>query len=128
MSLVLSFFNMFAAPVFFLLVYNTVHLRNRWVYLAKGYSYAHSPLEGAAQVSYKALSRNLERLISPLLGLVLGIAVFGTDTPGTALLFFAAAFLMYRRLWRAPAIFAGLVILGTLLGYLGPDMRIPWSG
>ena len=127
-SIALSFFQMMAAPIFFLLVYNAVHLRNRWAYLNRGYQNAHSPLEGATELNGKVLPRNLERAAAPLLGFILGMAAFGTHTPGTALLFFTAAFLMFRRSYRTPAIFGLLVILGTLLGFLGLNMRIPWSG
>jgi mannose/fructose/N-acetylgalactosamine-specific phosphotransferase system component IID len=128
LGIALSFFWIAAAPVLFLLLYNVVHLRNRWVYLNCGYLNAHSPLEGAAEINGKTLSRNMERLVTPLLGFILGLAAFGTRTPGTALLVFAIALLMFRRQFRTPAIFALLVTLGTLLGFLGTDMRIPWSG
>lgn len=128
LSITLSFYWMAAAPVLFLLVYNTVHLRNRWTYLKRGYLNAHSPLAGAAELNDKEFSRNMERLATPLLGFTLGLGAFGTRTPGTALLIFGVAFLMFRRQFRTPAVFALLVILGTLLGFLGADMRIPWSG
>jgi PTS system N-acetylgalactosamine-specific IID component len=128
LSITLSFFWLAAAPVLFLLVYNTVHLRNRWVYLKRGYQNAHSPLEGAAELNGKVLPRNIERMGTPLLGFTLGMAAFGTRTPGTALLIFSVAFLLFRRQWRGPATFALLVLLGTLLGFLGLTMRIPWSG
>lgn len=127
-ALLISFFWMAAAPVVFLLLYNTVHLKNRWNYLNRGYMNAHSPLEGASDLNGKSLPKNLDRIAAPLTGLILGLAAFGTHTPGTAFLVFAAAFLMFRRLWKTPAIFALLVILGTILGFLGPNMRIPWSG
>jgi len=127
-SIVLSFFWIAAAPVVFLLLYNTVHLKNRWTYLNRGYLNAHSPLEGAAELHGMGLPRKLERTVSPLLGFTLGMAAFGTQTPGTAFMLFGAAFLMFRRQWKTPAVFALLVILGTLLGFLGTDMRIPWSG
>lgn len=127
-SLAISFFQLMAAPVFFLLVYNAVHLRNRWVYLNRGYQNAHHPQEGATELNGRLLPRNLERMAAPLLGFVLGMAAFGTNTPGTAFLLFTAAFVMFRRQWKITVIFGLLVILGTLLGFLGPNMRIPWSG
>jgi mannose/fructose/N-acetylgalactosamine-specific phosphotransferase system component IID len=127
-SLTMSFFWMAVAPVFFLLVYNTVHLKNRWAYLNSGYLNAHSPLEGATELNSRALPRNMERMVTPLLGFTLGLAAFGTRTPGTALLVFGIAFLMFRRQWRTPVIFALLVMLGILLGFFGANMRIPWSG
>lgn len=127
LSLILSFFWMAAAPVIFLLLYNSVHLKNRWTYLKKGYQNAHSPLEGAARLNGRVLNRNLERMTAPLIGAILGLAAFSTHTPGTVFLIFAAAFLMFRRLWKTPVIFTLLVILGTILGFFGPDMRIPWS-
>ncbi len=128
LSVSLSFFWMAAAPVLFLLLYNTVHLRNRWTYLNRGYQNAHSPLEGATELNGKVLPRNMERMATPILGFTLGLGAFGTQTPGTALLIFSVAFLMFRRQFRTPAIFSLLVILGTLLGFLGANMRIPWSG
>ena len=128
MSLTISFFWMTAAPVFFLLVYNAVHLRNRWTYLYSGYLNAHSPLEGAAELNGRALPRIMERMATPLLGLILGLAAFGTRTPVTTLIIFSIAFMMFRRQWRMPAIFALLVTLGIILGFLGANMRIPWSG
>jgi len=128
LSVVISFFSMVAAPIFFLLVYNIIHLKNRWLYLKCGYLNAHSPLEGATELNDKGSLRNMERMVTPLLGFTLGLAAFGTKTPGTALLIFSLAFLLFRRHWRVPAIFAVLVILGTLLGFIGPEMRIPWSG
>jgi mannose/fructose/N-acetylgalactosamine-specific phosphotransferase system component IID len=127
-SLTVSFYWTAAAPVIFLLVYNTVHLKNRWAYLNSGYLNAHSPLEGATELNGRAFHRNMERIATPLLGLTLGLAAFGTRTPGTALLIFGIAFLMFRRQFRTPAILALLVILATLLGFLGANMRIPWSG
>lgn len=127
-SILISFFWMSAAPVVLLLLYNTESLKNRWKYLNQGYRNAHSPLEGAGDLNGRYLPKYLDRMVSPLLGMILGLAAFGTYTPGTALLIFVAAFLMFRRLWNTPAIFTVLVILGTILGFLGPDMRIPWSG
>ena len=128
LSLSLSFFWMAAAPVMFLLIYNTVHLRNRWVYLNRGYMNAHSPLEGASDLNGKQLSRNMERMVTPLLGFILGLTAFGTGTPGTSFILFGLAFVMFRRQWRMPVIIALLLTLGTLLGFLGTNMRIPWSG
>jgi PTS system N-acetylgalactosamine-specific IID component len=127
-SLVLSFFWMAAAPVLFLLLFNAVHLRNRWACLNSGYLNAHSPLEGATELNGRGFHRIMERMATPLLGLTLGLAAFGTRTPGTALLIFGTAFLMFRRQFRTPAIFALLAILGAILGLLGGQMRIPWSG
>jgi len=127
-SVTISFFWAAAAPVVFLLIYNTIHLKNRWTYLNSGYLNAHAPLEGATELNGKVFPRFVERLTTPLLGMVLGLAAFGTGTPGTSLLVFAIAFLLFRRQWRTPAVFALLVILGTLLGILGAEMRIPWSG
>lgn len=128
LSIALSFFWMAAAPVVFLLIYNTVHLRNRWTYLNRGYLNAHSPLEGASDLNGKVFSRNMERMATPLLGFILGVAAFGTRTPGISFIIFGVAFVLFRRQWRVPAIFALLVTLGTLLGFLGTNMRIPWSG
>jgi mannose/fructose/N-acetylgalactosamine-specific phosphotransferase system component IID len=127
-SILISFFWMTAAPFVFLLLYNTEHLKNRWKYLNLGYLNAHSPLEGASGLNGGFLPKALERMLLPLLGVVLGLAAFATYTPGIALLIFAAAFLMFRRRWKTPAIFALLAVLGTILGFLGPNMRIPWSG
>jgi hypothetical protein len=67
-------------------------------------------------------------MATPLLGFILGMAAFGTGTPGTSFVLFGIAFAMFRRQWRTPAIFAFLVTLGTVLGFLGTNMRIPWSG
>jgi len=128
LSLSVSFFSMAAAPVFFLLAFNAIHLRNRWVYLNRGYLNAGSPQEGASELNGKVLPRKMERMITPLLGFALGLGAFGTGTPGTAFLFFGAAFLVFRRRWRDPEIFAFLIVLGTVMGFLGPGMRIPWSG
>jgi len=127
-SLALSFFWASAAPLLFLFIYNAVHLTTRWGYLSSGYRNAHSPQEGAARLNGRGLQRNMERLTTPLLGFVLGVAVFGTQTPGTSLLVFGAAFMMFRRQWKTPAIFGVLVVLAIFLGFLGPNMRIPWFG
>ncbi len=128
MSIALSFFWIAAAPVLFLLIYNTVHLKNRWSYLNRGYLNAHSPMEGASELHGKVFPRFMERMITLLMGFILGLAAFDTRTPGTALLIFGAAFLMFRRQWRTPAILGMLVILGIFLGFFGTEMRIPWSG
>ena len=126
-SILLSFFFKTAAPVVFLLLYNVLHLKNRWKYLNQGYINAGSPLEGVSDLNGRYLPKILDHMVSPLLGVILGLAAFSTYTPGTALLIFVAAFLMFRRMFKTPAIFAFLVILGVILGFLGPDMRIPWS-
>jgi len=128
LSLAISFFSMAAAPVFFLFAYNAVHLKNRWEYLNRGYRNADSPLEGATELNGRILPRNLERAITPLVGFTLGLAAFGSATPGTAFLLFIAAFLVFRRRWNDSEILALLLVLGTIMGFLGPDMRIPWSG
>ena len=126
-SLAVSFFYVPAAPVVFLVAFNSVHLKNRWAYLDLGYLNAYSPLEGASRLSGGALKRGMDWLAAPLAGLILGMAAFGTGTPGTALLLFTIAFLLYRRQFRTPAVFGLLVLIATVLGFLGTNMRIPWS-
>jgi mannose/fructose/N-acetylgalactosamine-specific phosphotransferase system component IID len=126
-SMGVSFFSTAAAPMFFLLAFNCVHLKNRWSYLGDGYENAHSPLEGASRLSGGTFQKVMDRLAAPLAGLILGLAAFGTGTPGTAMLLFGIAFLLYRRQFSTPAVFALLVLIGTALGFLGTNMRIPWS-
>lgn len=128
LGMVLSFFWLHAAPVLFLIVYNIFHLKNRWSYLDLGYLNAHSPLEGAAKLNGKKISSILEHVSAPLMGFTLGLAVFGTRTPATALIIFSAALLMFRKKWKTPAIFAVLALLGIVLGFLGTTMGNPWSG
>lgn len=126
-SLAFSFFIAVLAPVFFLIVYNCVHLRNRWAYLERGYRNAHEPLKGAAGLNGQKLSKIFEHLAAPAMGLILGMVAFGTQTPGTAMLLFGLAFCLFRRQWKMPAVFAILVIVAVLLGLLGLEMSIPWS-
>lgn len=128
LSLAFSFLHTALAPIFFLLFYNSVHLRNRWSYLGRGYLNAHAPLKEAAELNGHVLSKIFERLAAPLMGLVLGLAAFGTRTPGTAMLMFGIAFFLFRRNMKLPTIFAILAVLAILLGLLGLDMRVPWSG
>jgi len=127
LGLAFSFFWRSAAPFIFLLLFNAVHLKNRWSYLNLGYLNADSPLEKAASLNGRTLTKNLERATGPLMGFILGVGAFGTDTPGTVLIVFGAALLLFRRQWRTPAVFGLLVALGIALGLLGIDMRIPWS-
>ncbi len=126
LSLAVSLFRVAWAPVILVLLYNTVHLWKRWTYLGMGYSQARSALDGVSRVNGRAWTRVLEPTMTPLLGFILGLSVFGTGTPATALLFFGTAFLLFRRHWRTSGILCLLGGLGVLLGYLGVDMGLPW--
>lgn len=128
LALAVSMFSIIAAPVVFLLVFNSVQLRNRWIYLIKGYHSAHSALQGAASLNNKTFSRSFDRLSMPMMGFILGLSVFRTGTPGTALLVFLCAVFLFRRRWKTPAVFALLAGLGIILGFLGTEMGLPWSG
>ncbi len=115
------------AGLLFLVVYNAVHISDRWAYLNMGYEKAHVAIEGALSLKDRSVSRISRKLIAPVVGFLLGFTVFGTGTPGTALLIFAIAFTLFNRKWRTPAVLTVLLVLAIILGYLGVRTGVPWS-
>ncbi len=126
-ALVIATVRVEAAPVFFLVAYNAVHIVDRWPYLNFGYEKAHEAIEGASSLKDRSLGRISRKLITPLAGFFLGFAVFRTGTPGTALLIFAIAFALFRRKWRTPAVLLVMLFVAIVLGYLGIRTGVPWS-
>jgi hypothetical protein len=92
-----------------------------------GYEKAHVAIEGALSLKDRSVSRISRKLIAPVVGFLLGFTVFGTGTPGTALLIFAIAFTLFNRKWRTPAVLTVLLVLAIILGYLGVRTGVPWS-
>ena len=115
------------AALFFITIYNVIHIADRWIYLNMGYEKAHNAIEGALSLKDRSMGRVSGRLIAPVAGFLLGISVYRSGTPGTALLIFAMAFTLYNRKWRTPAVIAVMVVLAIVLGYLGVRTGVPWS-
>ncbi|MDF1534947.1 MAG: PTS system mannose/fructose/sorbose family transporter subunit IID [bacterium] len=116
-----------AAPVFFIIAYNAVHIADRWFYLNFGYEKAHEAIKGALSLKDRSVGRVSRILITPLAGFLLGFTVFATGTPGIALLVFASAFILYRRKWRTPVVLAVILFLAIVLGFFGARTSVPWS-
>jgi PTS system mannose-specific IID component len=127
LTVMVSFLWSWAAAAVLLLLFNVVHLPERWSYIRKGYQKAEKSLEGVLAIDRRSVSRRAEQLITAACGFILGAAAFRTTTPGTAMALFCFAFYLYRRKVRTPAILGCLIAAGMLLGLLGVRMRIPWS-
>ena len=127
LSLCLSLFWPWVGVLFMLVAYNTVHLWARWTLFDRGYGASEDILSPIEDLKAGPRSHRARAFALPALGFLVGVVSVRTGSPGTALLFFAISFFMYRRGLGTLQVALPLLVLALLLGWLGLRMEYPWS-
>ncbi len=127
LAIVVSFQWPWAAAPVLLIVFNAIHLPERWYGIEAGFGQKNYLLGGVTTGFKKVISTISGQTIMPACGFILGMFAFRSETPLPAMVLFGLGFLLFRRKFKTPPVFAYLLVAALLLGVLGVRMRLPWS-
>ncbi len=126
-AVAVSFFEPWASAPILLLLFNSIHLKERWSAIAAGYTREEEPLGGLSGRSRIVFSGFFGGLILPACGFILTAAAIGSGSPWFAAGLFALGVLLFTLKFNNMMVLGCLLAAALLLGFLGVGMRLPWS-
>lgn len=126
MALVVSLFWPWAGALALLVFFNAVHFKERWSGIKAGYNRVEEPIGGISTRWRKMISSLCERVIPIACGFILAVTALRSGKPLLVLALFLAGFLLHGRR-GGPVVLGSLLAVALLLGFLGVEVKLPWS-